>query len=614
MIPITSQETSRLSQVLMDYDPQDTIACVAGLLTDPHLQANTLRLDMLVHLVAAHASGDKKADYEDIERWLNQYLGQTIFTIFEDPVEDVFISNIETPEGNRRIFEGTWESNDYFLQVVLDILMSSHSQEKWQDLISTALSLLRLSDYVAERLNLLRWHIEPSTDKGSISIGPSTRIKTRARAVSFADKELERMGITRDMLSPFILSLEDRKSLLTESIGNTSLERHPLIDFGEILILCLPHAISPAIRYFILKELSKLGLLRTFERSLNVYQAKQIEKEGLWELKNQTESLHPPTPDEGPIPSLHSWLLKYDINKYLHVVLIHDRLDMVEEQGLSSLMNYSKTIRARLEKYLNKVAEYCKTLPEYMEGMTLIVIGGVGRGVSLGFNELPEKWLLSSIRIPDLLMLAGETEDPIKRYLKCFKQRNYAESEGVEFININGDFNFYCYWRRLKYQLVLRELGVCSGSMICVGNDFVLSLRKELRHLNDRHVTMTAEGFYTRVMRFGRDFCFKSMQVRPIYPSLDLLQAGILAGSVETIRGPTWFTIKPREGDEKVRHLLYEIWSGFIGLFDRLVNEIEFLLPHLSKKPIEIRLILDEVLIHDEYRKLVQLPQIQYPR
>jgi len=603
MIPVCSSETSDLAQILKSYDLKDTLARVAGLLTAPYLQANALRLEILVHLVVAHASGEKKVDYVDLEKWLNKYLGQTVSAMLEDPVEDVFISNIETPEGNRRIFEGTWESNDYFLQVVLDILLSDHNQEKWQSLIYPTLALLRLSDFVAERLNLFRWHIEPSTDKGFISIGPSTRVKTRAQAISFTDKDLDGLEITRDILSPFIFSLKDRNNLLNESIGNTSLERHPLIDFGEILILCLPHAISPAIRYFILKKLSELGSLKTFEKFLYAYQAKQVEEEGLRELKDQTESLHPPPPDEGLTPSLHSWLLKYDINKYLHVILLHDRIDKVEEKGLSNLLNYPEPVRGGLDKYLNKVAKYCQTLPDYVEGMTLIVIGGIGRGFSLGFNELPENWLLSSIRIPDLLMLAGEIEDPVKRYLKCFKQKSYAEREGVEFININGDFNFYCYWRRLKYQLVPRELRVCTGSNIVVSNDFVLSLREELRNLNDRHVTKTAEGFYTRVMRFGRDHYFKSMQVRPIYASLDLLQVGILAGSVETMRGSTWLTIKPREGDEKVRHLLYEIWSGFIGLFDRLVNEIEFLIPHLSKEPIEIRLNFDEVLIYDEYKK-----------
>ena len=88
----------------------------AALLTVPHLQANALRLEVLVHLVAARCEGRKKPRTRDLERWLNDDLGQAEIIMMEDPAEDVFISNIQTTEGNRRIFEGLWESSDYYLQ------------------------------------------------------------------------------------------------------------------------------------------------------------------------------------------------------------------------------------------------------------------------------------------------------------------------------------------------------------------------------------------------------------------------------------------------------------------------------------------------------------------
>jgi hypothetical protein len=344
-----------------------------------------------------------------------------------------------------------------------------------------------------------------------------------------------------------------------------------------------------------------MGYLGLFGGALGNRQAYQVEEDGLRELKNNTTSVSPPTSHGGPMPSLHAWLLKYDINKYLHVVLLHDRLDWIDEQGLSSFMEYPEPLRAGLEKYLNMVAEYCHGLPDYVEGMTLLVFGGLGRGFSLSFKDWPDRWRLSAIRVSDLLMLAGEIDQPVKRYLKCFKQKEWAQGEGVYFQSIDGDFNFYCYWHRLNYQLVPRGLVVGSGSNILVGNDFVLTLRQELRSLVDHHVVPTASGRFVQVMRFGRDAYFKSMQGRPTYASLDHLRAGILAGTVETSRGATWLVIEPREGDEKVRHLLYEMWYGFIGLFDRLVVETEALMSQLSKGPIEIRLDFNEVIIHEDY-------------
>ena len=63
----------------------------------------------------------------------------------------------------------------------------------------------------------------------------------------------------------------------------------------------------------------------------------RVEKEGLWELKNDTENLFS---RRRPIESQYQrsilFYFSYDINKYIHVVLLHDRLEWLDEQGLSS--------------------------------------------------------------------------------------------------------------------------------------------------------------------------------------------------------------------------------------------------------------------------------------
>lgn len=606
MIPITSAETEKLARMLAKYAPRATIARAAGLLTAPNLQANTVRLEVLVHLAVAYCAGNNKPGYVELERWLNQYLGKTQMAMWEDPIEDVFVTNVNTPEGNRRVFEGIWESNDYFLQIVLDTLMSHKAPQECHDLLKPAYALLRLSDIVAERLGLQRWHIEPSNSKGVVPVAPATHIEDRARAVTFTNDYLKKLGITREVLAPFIFHEEDKVTLRVESTGHTSLELRPLVDFGDALVLSLPHAVSPAIRRFVLSELRKMRHLHAFGDVLAAHQARQVEKDGLWELKDDTESLTPPSHAEGQMPSLHAWLLKYDTNKYLHLVLLHDHLDWLDEQGLSSALEYPEPVRAGLERYLGKVTAYCRTLPGFAEGMTLLVMGGLGRGFMLGFNDWPDAgWRWSAIRVSDFLMMAGEIGQPIKRYLKCIKQKEWAENQGVFFLNANGDFNFYCYWQRTDYQFISRELPVNGGSMIAILNDFVLPVRQKLRNLVDRHVMKTTDGKFVQVMRFGRDAYFKSLQDRPIYVSLDHLSAGILAGAVESPRGSTWLVIEPRKGDESVRYLLYQMWSGFLGLFDRLVTETEVLLPNSASGSIEIRLNFRDLIVSTEYIETV---------
>ncbi len=128
-------------------------------------------------------------------------------------------------------------------------------------------ALLRLSDCVAERLDLHRWHIEPSTPKGFVPITPATRVNTRASAVTFTNQDLDRIGVTRELIAPFVLREEDRRNLISESTGHSSLERRPLVDFGDALVLTLPSAVSPAIRRFVLSELQADGFLESIRTS-----------------------------------------------------------------------------------------------------------------------------------------------------------------------------------------------------------------------------------------------------------------------------------------------------------------------------------------------------------
>ncbi|WP_419633476.1 hypothetical protein, partial [Thiolapillus sp.] len=138
----------------------------------------------------------------------------------------------------------------------------------------------------------------------------------------------------------------------------------------------------------------KMGYLHVFGDALGTRQARQLKKDGLWELKVEVESLVPPELED-QVPSLHAWLLKYDINKYLHVVLLHDRLDCLEEQGLSGFMEYPDALRAGLEAYLSKVTDHCRALPDFAEGMTLLVMGGLGRGFALSF-KVPRRFKWNS--------------------------------------------------------------------------------------------------------------------------------------------------------------------------------------------------------------------------
>ena len=82
------------------------------------------------------------------------------------------------------------------------------------------------------------------------------------------------------------------------------------------------------------------------------------------------------------------------------------------------------------------------------------------------------------------------------------------------------------------------------------------------------------------------------------------LNQGILAGAVETPRGPSWFLVKPRKAGEDVRSFLYRVWDGFFSLYDKLVLEVEALYPKARNGPIEIRLDFNEVVVPEDAEEL----------
>lgn len=57
MIPLDSPELKRLANFLEKYDLRSTVTQLAGLLTIPSLQANTIRIETVVHLAVAHCRG-----------------------------------------------------------------------------------------------------------------------------------------------------------------------------------------------------------------------------------------------------------------------------------------------------------------------------------------------------------------------------------------------------------------------------------------------------------------------------------------------------------------------------------------------------------------------------
>lgn len=593
MLPKISEGTEKLASQMASYEPKSTIAKIAGLLTVPSLISNTIRIEFLAHLAVAYCNGNKDAKNKVLRRWLNHDLAEMQLSMMEDPAEDVFITNVISPFGNFRIFEANWNHSAYYLQSILDVFLSTEPPETVQRLLPPILSLLKLSDHIAERLNLQRWMSEESMAHGQLLISKATNIVARSEAVTFSGSELENLNIDAVNLEPFILNHENKEKLTDETPGNSSLEKLPLLKFGDEIVLALPHAVGPAVRRYFLSELNRAGFLREFEKVFMKIQADQV----IDELRNLDIESIPQSKQEESLPPLHSLLFKYDENKYLHIILIHDLFSEINEGGLDSSRQFSNEEADGLWTHINSVANQFLGETEFVEGFTLVILGGLGRGYFLPAKDLPERWYSSVINIADFCLLAKDDDQPIKLYLKFIKQKIWAENNGANFINMSGDINLFCYWLDNKYQLITDNMPLRQTSMVLVENDYVFPFRKRIRNLVDPHVVQTASGKYVSVERLSRESYFKSMHEQPIYYSRDLAIQGMFASVVETKRGPTWFIAESNNTNKDVHHMVYEIWHGFLGLFNKLVHEIEAYVGPLRPEAIEVHLDLSNLTI-----------------
>ena len=598
MIPFDDPELRPLIRVLEKYDLGFTLNRLAGLLTVPSLHANNDRLEVLVHLAVIHCKGRRKPDVNTVSEWLNGYLGDTALIWLEDPTEDVFVANVVSPLGNHRLFQGRWPASSFFAQAVIDILCNRQSPRDYQNLLDIVMALLILSDFVAERTGLQRWHAESSTPGNRDRLAPAVGIADRGRAVSFTESDFRFLNIDPDFLEPFIIESNAKSLLKHETLGHTSLERYPLVRDGSRLILALPNAVGPAIRRFVLSELREVGLLSRFTEMLTSYQSYQIESEGFSNL-SYTDFPNSPDLDTSELP-INDWLIKVDVNKCLHLVHVHSCLGSLCNERLDSLNKMSDETEELLSGYLDETVRHCLSSPGVSDGITLMILGGLGGNHNLRNNEWNGRWRFSVIHISDFLMLTNEPDYSISKYLKYIKQKRMVEESGVMFTDLISDYAHLCFWLRSNFQIIPQESSASPNNIICIDDSFAQQTRIINQRLIDKHVTQTTNGYFVTVMRHDVNPYFKSLSNRPIYHSIDHIQSGLLAGVIETRRGPRWLNVKPlKVRNEQLRGVIYEFWNNFLDLYYRLLMEIESSDLDILSGPLEVSFDISDVVMPD---------------
>ena len=587
------QSLSGLCEDLARHKVEITCAIVGGLLTEPTFHANTLRLELLAHIIVRNARGRAEPRRRSISRWLNDELGSIRIVRLEDPVEDVFISNVVSKRGNHRIFEGIWESNDFWAQEVLDVLYSAPDEEPFITLRHQVESLLVISDEVASRTNLGRFTMGGGRAKQSLELPNNAALRNVAQRVTFRESELSQLALSLSALEPFVSNLDDFGDMAEQSIGNTTLERRPLVRFADILVLAVPAAVSLSVRRHVIETLKTEGQLANFSRALRSKQLGYAIYHGLESLG--TSPIKPDLPTTtAALPPFQQTVCEFDRGKYAHLIVLYDSLHKAVAEGVCSMAELPQASIGALAQYLGACSQKLASQPGYSGGLTLIVYGGIGRGGIVGLPEFPDRWSWLSFRLPDFLLLGGSQGVSLLQLWKLKQQQEAFDRMGIQFGNINGDLNFYAYWQRQDYYLVPKEVPFGPGRL-SIGTDFVAEFRHSLREAYDQHSVLRGAPEESVAVERIHPVPMFADQRRRTYANRDEAIDRILHAAVETPTRGWWLLSQQKYSGGSQRSIQLQIWDAILTWLEPLADILERRIPHIPAGPIHFELVFEEL-------------------
>lgn len=564
----------KLCNVLKKYDQKLAIAAVAGMLTIPKYQANCYRLEILAHLIVASCSGNAKLTSKHISNWLNRQLGDYPICTMEDPAEDVFVSNILTNQGGFLVLGGLWESPDASTSLLINTIEKYCSEDELKSL-APAIALLKISDLILKRAGLKRWQIEPSTPKLPISIKPSDPWNKWCTRAKLSIYDLEALGISLDLLQPFIFDLSESKTLLEQSNQESELHVRPLIRYDNELILSLPTSVTYAVKRFVLKQAKNHTWLSKLEDRLMIEVMQQTVK--MIESTSRHQVEYVTTPQElSKIPEFcQSHLFRVGKRRYIHLMFLSDSLVQFADIGLLQPTEYSEEEEKKLDVHIENFRLYIDATYQVDSAHTLLLLGHLGQPFIITFPEAREHWSFDLCRIHDLILILQDSDGPLDKLICMLEQRKSMLTEGLEFFNMNGLINLYAYWIEQSCCLRLPDIPHAGSGFIQLATDHVTSFRIQRRKSLDEHCQLSVYGATERVIKAGSDSIYSSIRDLPIYISLTRIERQALGFCILFKTTTVWVTALTDSSDESVRHACFKLWEGLQLLVYKFLKQSE---------------------------------------
>ncbi len=504
-----------LVQALRPYDPVYTASLVAGLLTEPALQGNCVRLEALIHLALFAGAGKKKPTPRAIATWFEE-LGAGPCVIVEDPPEDAFSTVITTPQGNFRIVEGIWESATFYLQRFVNIVERTPGNDTWLSLRESMRAMLKLSELVCGRSGLARYAFgrsSPTTLPREIE----RSIASLRQRVTFNVAELKEHGITLEALEPFLFHPDLRNRIPEASLTHSPLIHHPLLHRSGQLIVALPTAASIAIRGLVAGGAVAQGAKEPFLHLLAQEYEDYFHDDPPLDI-GFGAPLHFQKTDRGMMASV---AMAIDLGRWLQVILVLDTLEGFEETAFAGGNLDPNQLTPDFDLWIEKCREMAAQEAHYRGGLTVIIGCGIGRAAYHRLSgKQREDWQTVYLSAPDVATLGDLRQCDAKNIWRIIEAEDRLAAHGIELVNLNGLLNLIAWVRSLDGHLIAHSQisAEWQGQQgrILIDPSMVLEVRREATLRIDRHAVSTEGGPWIEVRKTG-DSVFTEDQEAPLY-------------------------------------------------------------------------------------------------
>jgi hypothetical protein len=540
----------KLLEDLKRFSLADVLCLCSGLQTTVGLHANSLRLEALTHLAVASCAGVREPKRKDLDRWLNDWLGQHELPRLEDPPEDLFSENVVGPFGNRICFTGLWESVGAFVQDIIDVLQKA-PEELGGVRVSVA-SLLTLSHVVAGNSGVQRFEPGRGHAKQRIALPRNEELAELSGHALIPKVDLRAHGISEEALRPFILDLPAyRNHFHDQSVENSDLLRQPIVDLGDALVLALPGAIGVALQMFVVSAMRDRGEADAFARMLALRQADRVFNRFVPNMDAEplkwTPALRRP---ESLVHCVDEGFFSFDRDKVCHLVLIHGGLDTLPEHGPSRVWELDSEAESQIVTFIDERSRELLENADTRAGMTLVVRCGLAGGFSMSWEKPRANWCHAFISLNDLDYLSYSYDASLLTLWKLLDFREELEAKQIALFEFNGLLNLYAYWQQSGHELAPREVAANQGALIQVATNYVQGIRVDVRRRHDPHAAMRHIGqrqSWIVVNRRETHPYFTDVTHSNLYVSHERVRHGILMGIAEGVHSSWWLVCEPAD-------------------------------------------------------------------